>query len=265
MAQSQSVGPEDAPQSEQVLAAPSLRLGEGALIVVPTYNEGTNLRALVEAVLSVAPEAHVLVVDDASPDGTGRIAEELARRDERVNVLHRAGKLGLGTAYVEGFGWGLSRGYQRLFEMDADFSHDPTQLPRLFAALEAGADVVLGSRSVAGGVVSGWGPGRLLLSKGGSAYARTVLGIGVRDLTSGYKAFSRRALERLDLASVRSNGYAFQIELTYRALLAGLMVVEVPITFVDRRAGSSKMDGRIFLEAVGMVWRLRARAWRRRA
>lgn len=265
MAQSRLVCEEDSPQSELIRAQPAPRLGQGTLIVVPTYNEGTNLRALVEAVLRVAPEAHLLVVDDASPDGTGQLAEELARRDERVHVLHRARKLGLGTAYVEGFRWGLSRGYQRLFEMDADFSHDPTQLPRLFAALEEGADVVLGSRNVAGGAVSGWGPGRLLLSKGGSAYSRVVLGIGVRDLTSGYKAFSRRALERLDLSSVCSNGYAFQIELTYRALRAGLTVVEVPITFVDRRAGKSKMNGRIFLEAVGVVWRLRAQALRQGA
>ncbi len=260
MAQPQLPFLEEAPRSEQVRAQPSSRLGEGALIVVPTYNERSNLRALVEAVLRVAPEANLLVVDDASPDGTGKLAEELSARDERVFVLHRPGKQGLGTAYVDGFRWGLTRGYQQLFEMDADFSHDPEELPRLFAALESGADVVLGSRNVAGGAVSGWGPGRLLLSKGGSAYSRVVLGIDVRDLTTGYKAFTRSALSRLSLGSVCSNGYAFQIELTYRALRAGLAVVEVPITFVDRRAGQSKMDGRIFLEAVGVVWRLRARA-----
>jgi dolichol-phosphate mannosyltransferase len=234
-------------------------LGEGALIVVPTYDERVNLVALVESVLEVAPGAHVLVVDDASPDGTGRIADALCSSDGRVHVLHRPRKLGLGSAYVEGFRWGLARGYRQLFEMDADFSHDPRELPRLFAALAAGADVVLGSRNVAGGAVSGWGPGRLLVSKGGSAYARAVLGLHVRDLTTGYKAFTREALGRLELGSVYSNGYAFQIELTYRALCAGLSVVEVPITFVDRRAGASKMDGRIFLEAVGVVWRLRLR------
>lgn len=251
---------DDAPRSESVPAHRQSSLGVGALIVVPTYNERSNLRALVESALGVAPEAHLLVVDDASPDGTGRLADDLQARDERVHVLHRAAKRGLGTAYVDGFRWGLSRGYQQLFEMDADFSHDPGDLPRLFAALAAGADLVLGSRNIPGGAVFGWGPGRLLLSKGGSAYSRAVLGIDVRDLTTGYKAFSRHALERLDLASVCSNGYAFQIELTYRALRAGLSVVEVPITFVDRRAGQSKMDGRIFWEAVGVVWRLRAQA-----
>jgi dolichol-phosphate mannosyltransferase len=251
---------DEAPRSEQVPAQSARRLGEGALIVVPTYNEGSNLRGLVESVLRVAPEVHVLVVDDASPDGTGQLAQELSRRDERVHVLHRAGRLGLGTAYVDGFRWGLARSYHQLFEMDADFSHDPEQLPRFFAALVGGADVVLGSRNIAGGAVSGWGPGRLLLSKGGSAYSRAVLGVAVRDLTTGYKAFTRAALERMDLGAVCSNGYAFQIELTYRALRAGLSVVEVPITFVDRRVGQSKMNGRIFLEAVGMVWRLRAQA-----
>jgi dolichol-phosphate mannosyltransferase len=249
-----------APESEQVPARHARQLGERALIVVPTYNERSNLRELVESVLRAAPAAHLLVVDDASPDGTGALASQLSAQDERVHVLHRPRKQGLGTAYVDGFRWGLSRQYEQFFEMDADFSHDPGQLPRLFAALALGAELVLGSRNVTGGAVSGWGLGRRLLSKGGSAYSRAVLGIGVRDLTTGYKAFTRRALERLDLGSVCSNGYAFQIELTYRALRAGLSVVEVPITFVDRRAGQSKMDGRIFLEAVGVVWRLRAQA-----
>lgn len=253
-----------APRSEQVPAHTG-RLGERALIIVPTYNEGSNVRGLVEAVLRVAPEAHVLVVDDASPDGTGKVAEALSHRDGRVHVIHRAGRLGLGTAYVEGFRWGLARNYDQFFEMDADYSHDPAQLPLFFAALARGAHVVLGSRNVAGGAVSGWGPGRLFLSKGGSAYARAVLGVPVRDLTTGYKAFARVALERVDLGEVCSNGYAFQIELTYRALRAGLSVEEVPITFVDRRVGQSKMNGRIFLEAVGMVWRLRAQALLRRA
>lgn len=249
-----------APKSEQVRARPSPQLGEGALIVVPTYNERSNLRDLVESVLRAAPAVHVLVVDDASPDGTGALADQLSARDERVHVVHRPAKQGLGTAYVAGFRWGLDRHYQQFLEMDADFSHDPGQLPRLFGALAAGAELVLGSRNVAGGAISGWGLGRRLLSKGGSAYSRAVLGIDIRDLTTGYKAFTRRALERLELGSVCSNGYAFQIELTYRALRAGLPVVEVPITFVDRRAGESKMDGRIFLEAVGVVWRLRAQA-----
>lgn len=257
MAQSLPLNHGEPPAPGPVPAPRTKPLGTGALVVVPTYEEVGNLRTLVESVLSVAPEAHVLVVDDASPDGTGRLAEQLAAQDARVHVLHRPGKLGLGTAYVDGFKWGLARGYDQLFEMDADFSHDPAELPRLFAALESGADVALGSRNIAGGVVSGWGPLRLLLSKGGSAYARAVLGVAVRDMTTGYKAFTRAALERLPLDSVCSNGYAFQVELTYRALSAGMRVVEVPITFVDRRAGQSKMDSRIFLEAVGVVWRLR--------
>jgi dolichol-phosphate mannosyltransferase len=254
----------EGPRSGQVRVR-AAALGSGALIVVPTYNELTNLRALITAVLRAAPAAHVLVVDDASPDGTGALADALANEDERVHVLHRAGKLGLGTAYVEGFRWGLAREYQSFLEMDADFSHDPGELPRLLGGLQKGADLVLGSRGVRGGAIVGWGVGRRLLSAGGSAYSRLVLGVRVRDLTTGYKAFSRRALQQLDLGSICSNGYAFQIELTYRVLQAGLAVTEVPITFVDRRAGQSKMDSSIFLEAVGVVWRLRAEALRRRA
>jgi len=232
-------------------------LGADSLIVVPTYNERSNLEALLRAVLEAAPLAHVLIVDDASPDGTGELAEALAWQDSRVHVLHRAGKQGLGTAYVAGFRWGLARSFQRFLEMDADFSHDPAQLSRLFAGLDAGAELVVGSRNVPGGVIAGWGLGRLLLSKGGSAYSRAVLGVPVRDLTTGYKAFTRRALESLQLDAVRSNGYAFQIEMTFRALAAGLRVVEVPISFVDRRVGQSKMDRGIFLEAIVVVWRLR--------
>jgi dolichol-phosphate mannosyltransferase len=239
-------------------------LGLGALVVVPTYNERANLEAFVAAVRRAAPLAQLLIVDDASPDGTGPLAEALAQRDARVHVLHRAGKLGLGTAYVDGFRWGLARDFERFFEMDADFSHDPAQLARLFRALDGGAEVVLGSRGVAGGAIAGWGLGRRLISKGGSAYSRLVLGVKVRDLTTGYKAFTRRALELSKLESVRSNGYAFQIEMTFRALRAGLRVVEVPITFVDRRVGQSKMDRRIFAEAMGVVWRLRLDAWRGR-
>ncbi|HXK19586.1 MAG TPA: polyprenol monophosphomannose synthase [Polyangiaceae bacterium] len=259
---------ERAPASEERPLRPTLRacpaalLGENALIVVPTYNERSNLEMLITAVLRAAPAAHVLVVDDASPDGTGALADALALRDQRVHVLHRAGKLGLGTAYVAGFRWGLARDFQRFFEMDADFSHDPKQLLRFFAALDSGADLVVGSRNIRGGSVSGWGAGRLFLSKGGSAYSRAVLGVSTRDLTTGYKAFTRRALERLRLEAVRSNGYAFQIEMTFRALRAGMLVVEVPITFVDRRVGQSKMDQRIFLEAISVVWRLRFDALR---
>jgi dolichol-phosphate mannosyltransferase len=234
------------------------------LIVVPTYNEAGNLEPLARAVFSAAPDATLLVVDDASPDGTGRLADRLAEGEPRLRVLHRRGKLGLGTAYVEGFRWGLERGYDLFFEMDADFSHDPAHLPRFFEAFARGAHVVVGSRNVPGGGVRGWGPGRLLLSKGGSLYARAVLGAPVRDMTTGYKAYAREALAAIDLDSLRSNGFAFQIETTYRALRHGLRVVEVPITFVDRRVGHSKMSGAIFLEALTGVWRMRQGAEARR-
>ncbi|MCC6552428.1 MAG: polyprenol monophosphomannose synthase [Polyangiaceae bacterium] len=230
------------------------------LVVTPTYNERDNLEELVSSLHAALPEAHLLVVDDASPDGTGALGDEIAARDPRVQILHRPGKLGLGTAYVEGFRRALDGGYDVACEMDADLSHDPRHLPALLDALACGADVALGSRSVPGGGVEGWGLGRHALSKGGSLYARAILGVGVRDLTTGYKAYTRRALEAIDLASVRSNGYAFQIETTYRALRKGLRVVEVPIVFVDRRAGRSKMSRRIFAEAIVEVWRLRADA-----
>lgn len=239
-------------------------LGSSALIVVPTYNERSNLEAFVRAVRAAAPGACVLIVDDNSPDGSGALADQLAARDPRVSVLHRSGKLGLGTAYLDGFRHGLSGNFQRFLEMDADFSHDPAHLRAFFEALDAGADVVLGSRNVPGGSVEGWGLGRHVLSKGGSLYSRVILGVKTRDLTTGFKAFTRRALETIDLRSVRSNGYSFQIEMTYRALRAGLEVTEVPITFVDRRVGQSKMDGKIFVEAVVSVWRLRWDALRGR-
>lgn len=227
------------------------------LIVTPTYNERSNLRPFVEAVRAVAPEVDILVVDDASPDGTGELADEIARSDPRLSVMHRSGKLGLGSAYLQAFRRGLDQGFDRFLEMDADLSHDPKYLPAFFRALDEGADVVIGSRNIRGGAVEGWGAGRHVLSKGGSLYSRTILGVSVRDLTSGYKAFSRRALEAIELERVRSNGYSFQIELTYRALRQGMKVVEVPIVFVDRRAGQSKMSRRIFAEAVAEVWRLR--------
>lgn len=227
------------------------------LIVTPTYNERDNLPVFVGAVRRALPDAHIMVVDDASPDGTGEVADEIAGKDRQVHVLHRAGKLGLGTAYIEAFQWGLARGYERFFEMDADLSHDVRHLPAFVRALDEGADVVIGSRNIPGGGVEGWGLGRHVLSKGGSIYSRTILGLKVRDLTSGYKAFSRRALEAVDLASVRSNGYSFQIELTFRAVRKGMKVVEVPIVFVDRRVGQSKMSSKIFMEAIGVVWKLR--------
>jgi dolichol-phosphate mannosyltransferase len=243
---------------------PVTELGASALIVVPTYNERSNLESFIQAVRAAAPGASVLVVDDNSPDGTGALADRLSERDSKVSVLHRRGKLGLGTAYLDGFRHGLASGFERFLEMDADFSHDPSHLEAFFEALDAGADVVLGSRNVPGGSVEGWGLGRHVLSKGGSLYSRVILGVDVQDLTTGFKAFTRRALEAIDLGSVRSNGYSFQIEMTYRALRAGLRVVEIPITFVDRRVGQSKMDGKIFAEAVLSVWRLRWDALRRR-
>lgn len=230
------------------------------LVITPTYNERENLETFVRLLFASAPAVDVLVVDDASPDGTGAIADALAAGDPRVHVLHRAGKLGLGTAYLQGFHWALDHGYDVVFEMDTDLSHDPKYVPDFLRAIEAGADVVIGSRNIPGGGVEGWGPGRHVLSKGGSFYSRTILGIGVRDLTSGFKAFTRRALTHIDLEAVQSNGYSFQIELTYRALRRGMRVTEVPITFVDRRAGRSKMSRKIFLEAVAMVWKLRADA-----
>ena len=225
-----------------------------ACVVLPTYNECENLPAIVPAILAAAPEVDILVVDDNSPDGTGALADGLAAQSPRVRVLHRARKEGLGRAYLAGFAEALGRGYGRIVEMDADFSHDPARLPAL---LSTGAVVALGSRYVEGGGTVNWGLGRRLLSKGGSLYARTILGIAVRDLTGGFKCFRREVLESLDLGSVRSTGYAFQIELTYRALKRGFTVREVPIVFADRRVGKSKMNRRIVVEALWMVWKIR--------
>jgi dolichol-phosphate mannosyltransferase len=232
------------------------------LIVTPTYNEKDNIVRFLDALRSTFEEADILVVDDGSPDGTGQIVDEYAAKDSHVRVMHRAGKQGLGTAYLQAFARGLEEGYDRFFEMDADLSHDPQYLKDFVRALDEGADVVIGSRNIPGGGVEGWGLGRHVLSKGGSLYSRTILGLDVRDLTSGYKAFTRRALEAIDLGAVRSNGYSFQIEMTFRALLKGMKVTEVPIVFVDRTAGRSKMSRRIFVEAIGVVWKLRFDAMR---
>ncbi|MBX7197258.1 MAG: polyprenol monophosphomannose synthase [Sandaracinaceae bacterium] len=227
------------------------------LIVTPTYNEKDNLEHFVTSVLRVVPDVDVLIVDDNSPDGTGAIADRLAAADPRVRVMHRAGKQGLGTAYVQAFEKGLAEGYELFFEMDADMSHDPLHLPAFFDAFAKGADLVIGSRNIPGGGVVGWGAGRHFLSKGGSLYSRTILGLPIRDLTSGYKAFRAQVLRTIDLGTLRSEGYSFQIETTYRAAQRGFRVTEVPITFVDRKAGQSKMSRKIFVEAIGMVWRLR--------
>ncbi len=225
-----------------------------ACVVLPTYNERENLPSIVPRILAAAPQIDVLVVDDNSPDGTGALADALASADPRVRVLHRARKEGLGRAYLAGFAEALARGYGRILEMDADFSHDPARLPDLLAS---GTDLALGSRYVEGGGTVNWGLGRRLLSKGGSLYARMILGIPVRDLTGGFKCFRREVLENIDLPSVRSTGYAFQIELTYRALKRGFTISEVPIVFADRRVGKSKMNRRIVAEALWMVWSIR--------
>jgi dolichol-phosphate mannosyltransferase len=231
-----------------------------SLIVVPTYNERDNVRGVAERLLAALPGAEILFVDDNSPDGTGPLLDELAAAEPRIHVMHRAGKLGLGTAYVEGFGWGLARGYEFLFEMDADGSHDPQYLPAMLALAEDGADVVVGSRYVPGGGTANWGLGRRILSRGGSFYARSILGIEVRDVTAGFICWRRAALEAVDLATIGSNGYSFQIEMKYRALKKGLRLVETPIVFVDRRVGQSKMSRTIFAEALFKVWALRFRA-----
>jgi dolichol-phosphate mannosyltransferase len=230
-----------------------------ALIIVPTYNEADNVRGIAERLLDALPAADVLFVDDNSPDGSGAIIDELVASNPRIHVLHRAGKLGLGTAYVEGFTWGLARDYQYLFEMDADGSHDPAYLPQMLALAEDGADVVVGSRNVPGGGTVNWGVGRKLLSRGGSFYARTILGIDVRDVTAGFVCWRRDVLESLDLPTVDSNGYSFQIEMKYRAIRRGYRVVETPIIFVDRRVGESKMSRAIVAEALLKVWALRVR------
>ena len=228
-----------------------------ALIIIPTYNERENLKSLCDQVLTALPSADLLVVDDNSPDGTGQLADELAAQNPRIQVLHRSGKLGLGTAYIAGFRYALSKHYEFVFEMDADFSHDPVYLPALLGAAKDGAGVVIGSRRVPGGGTENWGLSRQLISAGGSLYARTILGLDVRDLTSGFKCFRREVLAAIVLDAVRSNGYSFQIEMTYRAVRKGFSVAEVPIIFIDRRAGQSKMSSKIFAEAMGMVWRLR--------
>jgi dolichol-phosphate mannosyltransferase len=229
---------------------------KNSLVVIPTYNEIENLQALVEKVLAQGA-FDVLIVDDHSPDGTGELAETLTTRfPKRVAVLHRAGKQGLGTAYRAGFNYALTRGYQHIFEMDADFSHDPRALPALRAALED-VDVVLGSRYVRGGETKNWPIARRLLSQGGSLYAALILGLPFHDLTGGFKGFSARVLQSLDLDAIRSNGYAFQIEVTYRAYQGGFRIVERPITFVDRRLGHSKMRPAIVAEAIRIVWSLR--------
>jgi dolichol-phosphate mannosyltransferase len=230
-------------------------------LVIPTYNEAENVgpivRAVADAMTEIAPgEFRILVVDDDSPDGTGGLADELAQELDAVEVMHRQHKDGLGRAYIAGFEHALASGAELVIEMDADFSHDPKYLAELISCAE-NADLVLGSRYVPGGAVQNWGILRRFISRGGNLYARAVLGVGVRDLTGGYKCIRRAVLETVDFSSLRADGYGFQIEVTYRAIRAGFRVQEVPILFVDRRAGASKMSGRIALEAMLLLPRLR--------
>jgi dolichol-phosphate mannosyltransferase len=240
----------------------STAVAGAAWLVLPTYNEASNVAAIVEAARASLPgDAHILVVDDNSPDGTGEIADRLAAADPAIEVLHRQAKEGLGPAYIAGFRRALAAGADFVLEMDADFSHDPADLPRLLAAARD-ADLVIGSRYVAGGGVTDWGPLRRVVSRGGSLYAHLVLGLGVHDLTGGFKCFRRKALEAIDLDAVSAKGYAFQIEMTYRAVEAGATVREVPIVFRDRRDGVSKMSGNIVFEAAWQVPKLRLRGVR---
>lgn len=235
------------------------------LIVVPTYNEIQNLRGLVESVFQVVDSkaklfgvdrAELLVVDDNSPDGTGSLADELAKKDPRISVLHRQQKNGLGKAYIAGFAWGLDRGFDAICEMDADFSHNPSYLPEFWRLLKD-YDVVVGSRYVSGGGIRNWGTGRKVISKGGSLYARMILGMPLQDMTGGFNAWRRTVLEAVDISSLRSEGYAFQIELKWRAWKTGFKIIEFPILFEDRTAGKSKMSKRIVLEAMMRVASMR--------
>ena len=232
-------------------------MSERALVIVPTYNERENIRLLIESVLSKDARIDMLIVDDGSPDGTGAIVDEIATANPRVFALHRPSKMGLGTAYLEGFRWALERSYDFVFEMDADFSHNPDHLPEFLRRI-VDADLVLGSRYRNGRVtVVNWPMSRLLLSYAANIYARAVTGLQLFDSTGGFKCFRRKVLEAIDLDAVKSNGYAFQIEMSFRAWKKGFRIAEIPIVFVDRTEGESKMSKRIVREAVWMVWRLR--------
>ncbi|WP_405595994.1 polyprenol monophosphomannose synthase [Streptomyces sp. NBC_01410] len=225
-----------------------------ALVIIPTYNEVENIKPIVSRVRAAVPEADILIADDNSPDGTGKVADELVAQDDKVHVLHRKGKEGLGAAYLAGFAWGVEHGFGVLVEMDADGSHQPEELPRLLTALK-GADLVLGSRWVPGGRVVNWPKHRQFLSRGGSTYSRLLLGVPIRDVTGGFRAFRAETLQGLGLTEVASQGYCFQVDLARRAVAAGYHVVEVPITFVERELGDSKMSRDIVVEA---LWRVTA-------
>jgi len=232
-------------------------LAKRALVIVPTFNEQENIARIIPAILAQDPSLEVLVIDDGSPDGTGAIADAMAAADSRIHVIHRAGKLGLGTAYITGFKWALERDYALIFEMDADFSHSPERIPDFLRTIET-ADLVLGSRYLNGQInVVNWPMSRLFLSYSANIYARAITGLQLFDATGGFKCFRRKVLEAINLDDVRSNGYAFQIEMSFRAWKKGFRLVEIPIVFVDRTQGSSKMSKNIVREAVWMVWRLR--------
>ncbi len=227
-----------------------------ALICMPTYNESENLRPIVQAIHAVVPETHILVIDDNSPDGTGDIADELAERDERIHVLHRTEKAGLGQAYIAGFKWALEHEYERIVEMDADFSHQPKYLPEMIGQLD-NYDVVVGSRYVAGGGTEDWGLIRKIISRGGGTYARMILGLDVQDLTAGFVAWRAQTLQNIGFEDVEASGYVFQIDMKYRAHKKGYKILEVPIVFPDRIAGESKMSPNIAAEALWRVWKIR--------
>jgi dolichol-phosphate mannosyltransferase len=226
------------------------------LVIIPTYNESENIGRIVPLVLEKDPSIHVLIVDDNSPDGTGRIADEMASQDDRISVIHRQSKSGLGTAYITGFKFALENGYDLVFEMDCDFSHDPKYIVEFLEAVKD-ADLVLGSRYISGVNVINWPMSRLLLSYYANVYSRLVTGLPVKDATSGFKCFRREVLEAIDLDRVKSNGYSFQIEMSFRAWKKGFKIKEIPIVFEDRKVGQSKMSKKIVREAVWMVWRLR--------
>lgn len=246
------------PRESSSELSPGLR----PLVLIPTYNERENVAAIVTATLDALPGARVLVIDDASPDGTGALADELAASEPRISVLHRPGKQGLGRAYLDGFRWGLAAPWRptHLITMDADFSHDPKYLAGLLAACANGADVAIGSRYVAGGGTVDWGVGRKLISRAGGLYARTLLGVPVRDMTAGFVCYAREVLADLDLAAVAASGYGFQIEMKHRAHRRGFVLRELPIVFPDRTRGASKMTPGIAAEALRLVWRLRRAA-----
>lgn len=231
-------------------------LDDVVLICMPTYNEKDNIRRITAAIFDVVPDVNILIIDDGSPDGTGDIADELAGTDKRIHVLHRSEKAGLGPAYIAGFRWAIERGYGYIFEMDADFSHQPKYLPGMIAALQE-HDVAIGSRYVKGGGTENWGLIRKLISRGGGIYARTILGVKIQDLTAGFIGWRANVLEAIDLDTVEASGYVFQIEMKYRADQRGFKIIELPITFPDRTVGESKMSTSIAMEAITRVWKIK--------